>query len=267
MSIRIILALGAVAVVLLLVWRPLKKKLEEDALQAECDALEGQLISSRAQGTGADETARIEVALNDCRRRLRDLGIETPSVSETLLLEIDAAREQIRQEWSHFKSTDYADILKRGSTRGTILRIGDELARKYRLAADDASENAAQLSLLRTSVDEALGESKARMSCYGWRPRWKEIGFRPGSGCDRYFGSTEDSPEAKVTAERERIYDPLRASREYILTKSGSLYRTTPEYAEGIRRRNERIARTQRLAEENPEAIRTIAALFGVPVR
>lgn len=205
MPVAIILAVGAVLVVALLVWGPIKKKMALEDLKASCAALRGRLAVLRTQGGSVDEQARLQVQLDDCQQALRDAGIDVSVLGE-LLRQIETTRAQMRQEHSHFKSTDYADIMKRGNIRGTILRLGDSLAPLYQAgvaaAAEDPSSELANLGLLLASAKVDLADSVARAKCYRTE----------APGCGRYLGSTEDDGRSKARNESTRVSAGLRAA-------------------------------------------------------
>jgi hypothetical protein len=236
----IILALGGVGVVLLLVYAPVKRKLELQALKTRCGQVRAALSAQRIQGGDLGKQNQLEAELATCQQAMRDAGLEVDEQGE-LLQSIRDVRRQMRQEYTHFKSTDYSDILKRGSTRGAILRFGEELAQRYvaaRAAAVEAGDGArGQLATLRREIAIDISDSQDRLNCYR----------RQGNGCDRYLGSTEDSPAGKVASERERVLEPLQRERAMLFEAAAEALGTSVADQEAaMEAQRERAAMLQR---------------------
>lgn len=213
-AVPIILAVGGVGIVGLLLWGPVRARMALADLKASCAAMKARLSVLRTQGGSVDEQAKLEADIANCNAALRDAGVEVDELAEHLQFIADV-RRQMNQEFTHLRSTDYADMLKRGSTRGTILRLGEELAGRYEvtlgaiLATPETVPGAqlAQLQSLLAEVRKDLSESAARRNCYRSK----------GPGCDRYLGSSEDSSDAKVEAEISRVRGPLRVAEVAII--------------------------------------------------
>lgn len=206
----IILAVGAVVLVLMVAWVPLRDLLAKRDLQGECARLSAEIRVKRTQGGSVDEVAKLEAALATCHDAMRAQGLSVDELAEHLASTRDID-QQLREEFAHLRSTDYADILKRGSTRGTILRLGSDLARRYEAALESidraAPDALEQLQRVRTALEASIADSGERRSCYALE----------SPGCGRYAGSTEDDAETKARAEVERILNPLRAVRAQLL--------------------------------------------------
>lgn len=210
MSPALILSIGAVVVVFVLVYGPVRDKLDTDAVRAECNALRSRLAVLSTQGGSVDEQQRIEAQLDECVAQLRARGIEVDDVAEVLTA-IARDRRQVRQEWSHFRSTDYADTIKRGNTRSTILRLGEDLAGRYvsalSLLSTDAETRYRQIQRLLREIRLDIQDSFERYNCYKTE----------SAGCGRFLGSVEDDKTTKLRAEMERVSVPLKAARERLL--------------------------------------------------
>ena len=94
----IILALGAVGLVLLLVWGPLREKMAKQDLIASCNALRARLGVLRTQGGSTDEQSQLQAQLDDCQAAMRELGMEDIYPSEDVQLHAAIAKETIFTE-------------------------------------------------------------------------------------------------------------------------------------------------------------------------
>lgn len=165
---------------------------------AKCRALQAQRSLLSVQGTDVGTIARLDIAIRDCLAAAKAGGAIVDSGHEALAACTDK-QEQLEQEFRHFKATDYSDILKRGNTLGSMIRIGSEMARCYSDAVI-ASDSITGIDEIRKAIRKSIDSSAQRERCY-------HIG---AAGCDRYPGSTETANDAKARLERDEVQIPLR---------------------------------------------------------
>lgn len=179
----------------------------KSAKLGECKTLEAELAILRIQGGDQGRAAQIQAALAQCAREASDLGVDY-TAADAAEATCTGMQEQIAQEFAHFKATDYADIAKRGTTRGAILRIGSELNRCLQNAAEDATTVDALRKIDRIAARH-YAEAIARRECY----------LSESPGCGRYLGSVEDAGSTKAAAETSQVIAPLIAIRREITAK------------------------------------------------
>lgn len=208
MPLLFLIVVGAVA--LAVAWGPLTRARAKADKLAECRELRRQLIHLRAQGGSTTEAAQLAAQLQLCATELQEMGVDDFTISNAAAVNCETMLEQIMQEWAHFKTTDYADIVKRGNTRGTILRLGAELNRCLENAANQAT-TAAELDALASVAKRHYEASVERARCYE----------RGESGCSRYWGSLETDDKTKAREEIEQVqrgardvYMKIRAARQ-----------------------------------------------------
>lgn len=168
-----------------------------DQALSRCDALRQERSRLAVQGGDVVEIARLDAQIRACTTEAASLGANVDLGSETLKTCL-AKSEQIEQEWAHYRSTGYDDAVKRNNTRGTMLRLGEELARCFSQAVTDA-QNVVTLRQIRDAVSQAIGRAQAREQCY----------LSDASGCGR-FGLNEPHGNDKAADERARVITPLR---------------------------------------------------------
>lgn len=205
----IIIALGGVGIALMLVWMPLKRKLDLDKLTANCATLRSQLGILRTQGGSTDAQQKLQAELDDCQDAMRAAGIDVSEFGE-LVRQIDDIRRQMNQEFGHYRSTDWVDLTKRGNTIGTIWRLGEEQQVVYRAGIAMASGDLEKLGLLFRGVKLDIAASISRVRCW-----------RSGSG-----GCGEN--EGRRRAERERITTPLAQIKSTIRAALGEAGEVAP---------------------------------------
>lgn len=194
----------AVAVVLALAGLALTYKLapgqsEKSAKQtkvAECQALIAQRDSLRVQGGDTTAIARIDAQITTCITQANALGAKIdPALAG--LQTCDSYRAQVEAEWTHYKSTDYGDLITRNNTRSNILNITESQARCYQAAIGQAT-TADSLNAIRQSILVSLNEAYDRKLC-----------FESGApGCGR-FGVDEPDGGSRGADEQARAIDPL----------------------------------------------------------
>lgn len=209
---QVVLVLGVVLVVYLAAsYGPeLVRKWRLDQALARCAQLRAQLAAVRVQGGDPVAAQRIEDELNACARDVAALG-GTVDAAGVQLLACDTAYEQQVQEFSHYRSTEYSDAVKRNNTRQTILRLGDDQVRCYN-GAIAAATSPATLNIIRASILRTLEAAVDRRNCYLYDQR----------GCGR-FGVNEPHGNDKAADEQQRIIDPLVASYRRATARVGEL--------------------------------------------
>lgn len=125
--------------------KPARDKLSRDiatataaaAARDACLALQDEITAMRGQGADLNAIAAMEARLASCAKR-------TGAISswEALLSPARDKRRMIELEWSNYRSTDWADTLKRGSTLGTIWRLSDDYMVNIRDALAAAKDSA-----------------------------------------------------------------------------------------------------------------------------
>lgn len=167
----------------------------------QCRQIQRRLAGARVQGGDLNEAARLEADLRLCVADAQALG----EPIDTSLVTIETARArltQMQQEWGHYKSTDYADTLKRGSTLGTLYRIGDELLGMIRLAATQA-ESVRSIDAVRDFALEVARDSWSRAICLDTE----------APGCGRY-GFIEGNWDERELQELTRVLLPVLGVKE-----------------------------------------------------
>lgn len=183
--------------------------------------------------TGSDPNTRLrlEADLRACERQLEELGEEVDHVSRELEL-CKATRDEVRREWSHFLSTDYADLIKRGNTRGSILRKA-EAALQCLESPLEAATTVKQARAVERLASELLADSVERYNAYVLR--------LPGT--DRYWGSLEASWQDKAREEEARVTKPARALHKRAKSKRERLEAIEKQAAESARKAAEEARR------------------------
>lgn len=206
------IALGGLTLLVVLAWLfpKLARAYGRDQAISRCAELKQQRAQLAVQGTDAVTLARLDSEIRACSQTAQSLGADL-DLGEVSLEACLAKREQISQEWAHYRSTEYSDSLKRNNTRNNMLRIGEEMARCYDGAVDD-SESVDALDKIRAALSNTIGEAEARERCYR----------DDGSGCGR-FGLSEDHGNDKADQERNRVIAPLRAAHAKATAKRDTL--------------------------------------------
>lgn len=167
-------------------------KAAASAKSSECDALLAQLRAVQTQGGDAVAAAKLETQLKVCAAAAKAAGADI-NLAEVYLATCESTAEQIEQEFAHYKSTDWSDLVKRGNTYGTILRLGDTLA-PCAIDALNQCTSIAEVKSVDTFIRKQIAASTARAKCSA----------RPGgSGCGENAGIRR--------GEMERILKPLEA--------------------------------------------------------
>lgn len=177
---------------------------------SRCAELEAQRAQLAVQGTDPVTIARLDSEIRACSQTAQSLGAEL-DLGDVTLEACVSKLEQINQEWTHYRSTEYSDAVKRNNTRSAMLRIGEEAARCFNGAVAD-SESIATLDRIRAALSKGIGEAEARERCY----------LSDGSGCGR-FGLNEDHGNDKARQERERVIEPMRAAHAAATAKRDTL--------------------------------------------
>lgn len=166
---------------------------------AECAGLQAELRGVRVQGGDATRAAQLEAAIAACIEQANALGanIDAGSVA---LLSADTGYEQIRQEYDHYRSTDYSDAVKRNNTRNTMLRLYDDVVTQY-ANATAASTTPEGLANIRASILRSLDAAIQQANCY----------VTDGPGCGR-FGVNEPHGDDKYRDMEDRAIRPLAAA-------------------------------------------------------
>jgi hypothetical protein len=186
------LIVGAVIIV-----PPMIVKRNKAEAAAKCAELQARRAGVAVQGGDVNELARLDQQIKACAMASAALGNEV-DLGAIVLENCVAKGELISQEWAHYRSTDGTDAIKRNNTRGTWLRMTEEMTRCFAGAIDDSTtfEGAKKIqSAIRTQV--AFAESRA--ACF-------DAGV---SGCSRY-GLNEPHNTERATDERNRGVIPLR---------------------------------------------------------
>jgi hypothetical protein len=196
---------------------------------ARCDELKTRLAQLSAQGAAFTEIDPVQRELEACLQTAADAGapVDLGSASAAACL---ASRDRIRAIYTEFKSTSYADIVRRDNQRGAILQLGGEMARCLERAVVDA-ESLASLTVVQNALASAIADSVTRSTEYRAQV----------NGTDRYFGSTEEAPFGKAQQEYDRVELPLRDALAKLITKRTQLTREAAAAA----RTPERLAAAQ----------------------
>ncbi len=188
--------------------------LARDKALGRCAELEQQRAQLAVQGTDPVTIARIDSELRACQATAQQLGADVD-------LGVEGAKscasrgEQISQEWAHYRSTEYSDSVKRNNTRNSMLRFGEEMARCFEQAIDDASSPEG-LRVIKSELNRQIAYAEARETCY----------LTDASGCGR-FGLSEDHGNDKARQERERVILPLRTALAKLDEKRTMLERSS----------------------------------------
>jgi hypothetical protein len=162
----------------------------------ECRAIQRELSTL---GQGADPARRevLNQRLAQCARDLAATGASVDAVG-IYLETAESAAVNIQSEWGNFKTTDYSDGIKRGTTRGTILRIAESsLIPALRQAVVDA-QTPRDLERVKLAILRQIEASLDRAKCFSG----------DGPGCGR-FGLNESNWDEKARDELVNITIPL----------------------------------------------------------
>ena len=190
---------------------------------ARCEELRTRLAQLSAQGAAFTEIDPVQRELEACLQSAADAGapVDLGSASASACL---TSRDRIRAIWEEFKSTSYADIMRRDNQRGAILQLGGEMARCLERATVDA-ESLASLTVVQGALASAIADSVERSTAYRAQV----------NGTDRYFGSVEEAPYGKAQQEYDRVELPLREAlgklivKRTELTRAAAAAKNTPE--------------------------------------
>lgn len=163
-----------------------------------CAELKAALALEQRQGGDVNRAVALQQQIQQCDAEANSLGAAIDPALEALHA-AESSEGQINQEFSHLRSTDYSDTVKRGNTRGTMLRLGENMIGQFSAAIEQAGTNKATLEAIRTAMVRAGREARARQQCY----------YYGSSGCDRFAGSTETAGNDKAAEEKSRVVDPL----------------------------------------------------------
>lgn len=234
-----IISIGVVAIVIVIaIGYPIYAEAKAKAdTKAECDGLAREIAVSSVQGGDVTKVATLRAQLEECAARAKELGVPIDDSAIDLAL-CGAPIEQIAQEWAHYRSTSFDDPVKRENTRTTILRLGEETARCFGEAIEDAT-TPDQLKKLLRLLDEAIVQSGLRTSCYS----------RGDSGCSR-TGVNEPHGYDKARDEQSRVSEPLKMRRSQLYEKLASLDPTFKPPSAGITGRIREVPRNENLSDE-----------------
>lgn len=166
---------------------------------ARCRHLQARIAGARLQGGDAVEAARLEAELRACIADANAQGANIdPSIVE--VGSCDAMQAQIDAEWTHYKSTAGEDAVKRNMTRGTILRLGEDMARCLDRALLLAT-SVEGVDAVIASAQRGIDRSVERALCF----------FGGVGGCSRY-GWNEQHPADSGRDDLLRVAYPLGAS-------------------------------------------------------
>src|SRR5690606_11069133 len=132
----------------------------KEGITATCAGLRAQIAAMRVQGGDLGQLAILEAQLMECTRTAERLGVDVDA-AEVNEFQCDGIAQQMRQEWSHYRSTSYADPLKRENTRTAILRMGDDLARCFEESIAEA-KTIEEVERICSKINRARDESEAR---------------------------------------------------------------------------------------------------------
>jgi hypothetical protein len=223
-------------------------------VEGRCAALQQEYNALVASGGNAVRAAELQQQLRACNQELQRYGGDV-SLASVTLRNCDSQYDAIEAQWVHYKNTDYADILKRGNTFGSMLSMGERLVGCYQQTIAEAEAEGPTLGdtrllavyqEIRDSLIRSLAASEARVRCY-----------RGGvAGCDRYFGSTEMDGQSKGLLEEQRTRDPLRAVLGDLDARINVLVakQAAAAAADVARQRAEQDARTRAQAAANVSA-------------
>lgn len=174
----------------------------------KCQELRARLQAVRIEGGNVVLAEQLQQQLAACTAEAARFGADS-SQAEISLLNCDATYQQLEQQYRAFKSTDYADVAKRGNQMNAMFSMGSSLVACYEQTMAEADAESiilgpaaytALLEKIRGSILRSLMASEERVFCY-----------RSGSaGCDRYLGSVEGDGQTKGTVEEERTRNPLK---------------------------------------------------------
>lgn len=194
-------AVLAVAAVVLLPKASAAKDL--NATLAECDALRARLTGERVQGGNPVVAAQLEAQLNACLASANAQGAKVDT-SDITLEACTLMQRNIDQEWTHYKSTVWADSVKRNNTRQQVLRLGEDMVACYRRAVLGAT-TIAGLNKIEAAVRESITGSYVRANC----------ALSNEGSCGRLGPIEEPHNNDKATDELLRIGFPLGAFEVY----------------------------------------------------
>lgn len=198
-----LIALGVLGLVAYVYATKPKRQAEDDARAAarkrqkaidDCNDLEHQIAESRLQGLDQVNSLDLEARFRSC---LSTNGLD---VSRAPLVTAKAMREQVSQEFSHLKATDYADQTQRENTFNTLVRVESDFTRQMQAALDAATTRAGVDAI----VEVARGmeaDSRSRFACFK----------ASAGGCDRIVGAAFESRsgDQKSTEEWENCLGPI----------------------------------------------------------
>lgn len=194
--ITIVVAVALLVAVVVLVPRLTSARAQSTDL-AQCRALQRQLADARTQGGDQGVIEHIEAQLRSCIVDAQAAGAQVDTSGIDLGI-AQAAGAQIDSEWVHYKSTDWADSVKRNNTRSNILRIAEsDLVPDLRAALEHA-ESLASLAPIRDEITRQINKSIDRAQCI----------LSDGVGCGR-FGDNEDNWDQRGRDEIVRVMLPL----------------------------------------------------------
>lgn len=219
-----VIVLGAVVaiVVAALAFPRLARAFSANAALSRCAELKAQRAAVAVQGGDVVTLARLDAEIRACSQDAAALGADVDLGSVTLAA-CTAKYEQIAQEMAHYRSTDYSDTVKRQNTRGTIFRLGEEMARCYETAVADA-DSVDTLDQIRNSIARTVSAAQ------GWERCFRD----QASGCGRFFGSTDTFPPEVADAFLTRMIAPLRAAHAAATAKRDGLRRATTSTPLGV---------------------------------
>lgn len=207
------LIVGGIFIFGLVVW--ITRTVTRSNALSRCEDLKRQRAALAVQGGDVVAIARLDAEIRQCAQSAQALGADVDLGGVTLDGCV-AKAEQIEQEWAHYRSTEYTDAIKRNNTRGTMLRLGEEMARCFEQAVAEA-ETPESIERIRTALSRAIGKAEDRERCYR----------NDGSGCGR-FGLNEAHGNDKASDEINRVITPLRAAHAAASRKRDEIRRAAP---------------------------------------
>lgn len=163
-----------------------------------CQELEAELAAMSGQGGDQQAIAAKQAELRICYGQAEAAGAAV-DLGRVRLEQCRIMLRQCREEFAHYRSTDYSDAVKRNNTRGTILRVGENFVTCVR-EAGNATETLPGAEEALALAKEAFAEFEAQRLCY----------LYDQAGCGR-FAVNEPHGNDKAGDVQARILTPLLA--------------------------------------------------------
>lgn len=206
----IVIVVVVLVVVLAVAFPYLANAYTRTSALSRCAELEAQLATLRTQGGDANTANQLQIQLEQCYGRAKDAGA-TLDLGAVLVRDCATAARQMQLEFTHYRSTEYSDSLKRNNTRSTILRLCEDAAACFNRSVERA-ESSGALREIKQIVVSAIADTIARRQCYQ----------NDEPGCGR-FALSEDHGNDKAAQETARCVQPLERVVEAINAKIARL--------------------------------------------